>query len=229
MTIISVVEPIRGRSTSLRPRNESGVERAISMVAAILFTTMIAIVVPVDPAGAAQSRFTSIANKDCKFAPVGDEPGEDDDQLKTCTGLGGTEVLVNALGTRLRIGFRWLKGNHPRKITWAVEAWSAGFTVDWRGSGSGKGFAPYAAIIRMKFQKKDMPAAGDQVLAVIRVQNGTACIMGAVDAGEHRNAHVVAHALADAAPAFVCGKDKLVIGGMKTPAADEIARGIVEQ
>ncbi|WP_204277063.1 hypothetical protein, partial [Escherichia coli] len=61
-------------------------------------------------AGAAQSRFTSIANKDCKFAPIGHEPGEEDDQLKTCSGLGNSQVLVNALGTRLRIGFRWPNG-----------------------------------------------------------------------------------------------------------------------
>lgn len=62
------------------------------------------------PAAAGQSRLTSIANAGCIFAPIGDEPGDEKDQLKTCPGLGGAQVLVNALGTRLRIGFRWPKG-----------------------------------------------------------------------------------------------------------------------
>lgn len=121
MRIVTVAALIRGRSTSLQPGNESDVELAISMAAAILFTTMIAIVASANSAEEAQSRFTSIANKNCTFRPVGDEPGEDDDQLKTCPGLGGAEVLVNALGTRLRIGFRWPKGNYPKKVVWAVK------------------------------------------------------------------------------------------------------------
>jgi hypothetical protein len=196
---------------------------------ALLFMTTIAVAVSADSAGAAQSRFTSIANKDCTFAPIGKEPGDAEDQLKTCPGLGGAQVLVNALGTRLRIGFRWSKGHQPHKIVWAVEAWSAGLTIDWPGSGNGKRFEPYAAIVRMKFQKQDLPVAGDHVLAVIRVAQDTACVMGAVDAGANPEANVMAHALADAAPSFVCGKDKPTIGGAKTKAAEEIVRDTAEQ
>jgi hypothetical protein len=203
-----------------------GVSSAMRSAAAILFMTMIAVAVSADSAGAAQSRFSSIANKDCTFAPIGNEPGDAEDQLKTCPGLGGAQVMVNALGTRLRIGFRWPKGHQPDKIIWAVEAWSAGFTVDWPGSGNGE---PSAAIVRMKFQKKDLPVAGDQVLAVIRVAQDTACVMGAVDAGVTPKANETAHALAEAAASFVCGKDKPTIGGVKTKAAEEIVRGIAEQ
>jgi hypothetical protein len=197
-------------------------------IAVFFMMTIVSTAVSADSPTAAQNRFTSIANKDCTFAPIGDEPGDEEDQLKTCPGVGGAQVLVNALGTRLRIGFRWPKGTHPQKIIWAVEAWSAGLTVDWRGSGKGKEFEPYAAIVRMKFQKQDLPAAGDQVLAVIRIAQDTACVMGAVDTGANPNANEAAHALADAAASFVCGKDKPTIGGVRTKAAEEIVQGIAE-
>lgn len=200
----------------------------IAVAVFFLFMTIPGTAVSADSANAAQNRFTSIANKDCTFAPIGDEPGDEEDQLKTCPGVGGAQVLVNALGTRLRIGFRWPKGAHPQKIIWAVEAWSAGLTVDWRGSGEGKEFGPYAAIVRMKFQKQDLPVAGDQVLAVIRIAQDTACVMAAVDTGANPNANEAAHTLADAAPSFACGKDKPTIGGVKTKAAEEIVRGIAE-
>lgn len=228
MRIVAGAVPIGGTGGSLRPENKNIAVSATPITATILATAMIIVAVSAGSAEAAQSRFTSIANKDCAFDPIGDEPGEDD-QLKTCRGLGGAQVLVNAKGTRLRIGFRWPKGSYPKKVAWVTEAWSAGFTMDWRGPGSSKGFTPYAAIVRMKFAKDGGPEVGDQVLAVIRVLDGTACIMGAVDIGANKNANKLAHAVADAAPAFVCGKDKPVIGGMKTPAAEEIARGIVEQ
>lgn len=196
---------------------------------AVLFMMTIAAAISASPANAAQNRFTSLANKDCTFASIGDEPGDEEDQLKTCPGAGGAQVLVNALGTRLRIGFRWPKGAQPQKIIWAVEAWSAGLTVNWRGSGTDKKFEPYAAIVRMKFQKQDLPAVGDQVLAVIRIASDTACVMGAVDAGANPKANETAHALADAAPSFACGKDKPTIGGVSTKAAEQIVRSIAEQ
>lgn len=80
----------------------------------------------------------------------------------------------------------------------------------------------------MKFQKQDLPVAGDQVLTVIRIAQDTACVMAAVDTGANPNANEAAHALADAAPSFACGKDKPTIGGVKTKAAEEIVRGIAE-
>jgi hypothetical protein len=203
-----------------------GVSSTMRSAAALFLVTILAPAIFADSAGAAQSRLTSIANKDCTFAPIGNEPGDAEDQLKTCPGLGGAQVVVNSLGTRLRIGFRWPRGHQPDRIVWAVEAWSAGFTIDWPGPGDSE---PSAAIVRMKFQKQDMPVAGDQVLAVIRIAQDTACVMGAVDAQANPKANETAHALAVTAPSFACGKDKPTIGGTRTRAAEQIARGIAEQ
>lgn len=198
-------------------------------IAAAILSWMFVIAVQAYSADAAQSRFTSIANKDCKFAPIGHEPGEEDDQLKTCPGLGGSKVLVNALETRLRIGFAWQKDARARAPVWVVEAWSAGFVIDWRGANGSKGFVPYAAIVRMKFARDGGPEVGDQVLAVIRVRHGDACVMGAVDTGANRNANELAREIADARPSFTCGKDRPMIGGIGTPSAAEIIRGIVDK
>lgn len=229
MRIVAGAMPIGGTGGSLRPENKNTAASATPITATVLATTMIIVAASAGSAEAAQSRFTSIANKDCTFAPVGDEPGEDDDQLKTCRGLGGAQVLVNAMGTRLRIGFHWPKGSHPKKVVWVAEAWSAGFTMDWRGLDSGKGFAPYAAIVRMKFARDGGPEVGDQVLAVIRIGHGDACVMGAVDTGANRNANELAREIADARPSFICGKDRPVIGGIGTPSGAEIIRGVVDQ
>lgn len=198
-------------------------------IAAAILSWMFVIAVQAYSADAAQSRFTSVANKDCTFAPIGDEPGQEDDQLKTCVGLGGSKVLVNALETRLRIGFAWPKGGRPGKPIWVVEAWSAGFVIDWRGANGSKGFVPHAAIVRMKFARDGGPQVGDQVLAVIRVRHGDACVMGAVDTGANRNANELAREIADARPSFVCGKDRPMIGGIGTASAAQIIRGIVDQ
>lgn len=195
----------------------------------IFWIALTAIAVTTAPAWAEQARslYTSIANKDCKFAPIGTALGDAEDQLKICPGLGGTQVLVNSQHTRLRIGLRWPR-NDPKLVRWAAEAWSAGFVVEWRGQGRGKAFEPYAAIVRMKEQRGDQPAVGAEVLAVIRVAPNMACAMGAVDARANREANELARALADAKPRFVCGQDAPVIGGTETPAARKMLRGVHE-
>jgi len=180
-------------------------------------------------AAAPESRFTSIANKDCRFDPISDEVGGADDQQKTCAGPDGIMVLVNAYETRVRIGFRWPKGRGSGEPVWAVEAWSAGFVIDWRGTKGANGFVPYAATVRMKFAKDYGAEVGDQVLAVIRIADGEACLMGAVDARANRNANELARTIADTATSFVCGKDRPKIGGITTPAATTIAAGVTER
>jgi hypothetical protein len=161
------------------------------------------------------SRYSSIENKACKFAPIGNEPGDDEDQSKTCPGPAGTQVLVNALGTRLRVGFGWTGRPPVAPVPAVVEAWSAGEKIEWRGD-AGKGFAPYAATVRMLYPKEDTGQVGQQLLAVMRVARGEACLMGVVDIRANRKAYELAREIADRAPTFACGKDRPSVAGTAT-------------
>ncbi len=175
-----------------------------------------------------QSRYSSIENKACKFQPIGKQVGDDDDQSKTCPGLGEAQVLVRAFGTRVRIGFAWRGAPAVKPVPAVVEAWSAGSKVEWRGTGPAAGFAPYAATVRMLFPKEDSPQVGQQVLAVMRVARGEACLVGAVDIRANRNAYELARAMADRAPAFTCGKDRPAVAGTATEWAQRLLAPIAD-
>lgn len=166
-------------------------------------------------ADAPESRYTSIENKHCRFAPIGNEPGDAEDQLKTCPGVGGTSVLVHPSHTRLSIGFAWPGRPKVEPVPDVVTAWSAGFKVEWRGLATRKGFEPYAATVRMRFRRDDRPGE-QQVLAVMRVKRGEACLIGAVDIGANPKAYELARTLADTAPQFDCARDKARIAGAET-------------
>jgi hypothetical protein len=180
------------------------------------FVLVSALSIAASATAAPASRYTSIENKDCKFAPIGNQPGDADDQVKTCPGLGGARVVVNAFHTRLRIGFAWPGKPKVSPVPIVAEAWSAGEKVEWRGTADGKGFVPYAATVRMLFPDEGSAKARYSVLAVMRVKRGEACLVGAVDVGANKDAYDLARALADAAPSFVCGKDKPRIAGAET-------------
>ena len=173
------------------------------------------------PAEAAQpeSRYTSIENKDCKFDPIGKEPGDADDQLKSCPGLGGARVLVNAFHAQLRIGFEW--GRRKAEPDWAVQAWSAGQKIEWRGIPTQKGFEPYAATVRMLYPH-DKGEGRHQILVVLRLRRGDVCTMGAVDIHANKDGYELARALADTAPAFDCKNDKARVLGIETSWARDL-------
>jgi len=88
------------------------------------------------------------------------------------------KVIVSSFGTRVRIGFAWGAGKRQRSKPSVVEAWSAGEKIEWRSYKGVKGFVPYAAIVRMIFPKDEGPQAGHQLLAVMRVSEDQACLMG---------------------------------------------------
>jgi hypothetical protein len=173
-------------------------------------------------AAAPESRYTSIENKACRFDPVGKEPGDAEDQLKTCPGLGGTQVLVNSFHAMLRIGFAWPGKPKVEPALPVVTASSAGMKLEWRGVATRKGFEPYAATVRMLFHEEGK--AGEQhVLAVMRVKRGEACLVGAVDIRANPNGYELARALADTAPQFNCKTDKARVVGAET----EWARSLI--
>ena len=167
-----------------------------------------------------ESRYTSIENKDCKFDPIGNEPGDTEDQLKSCPGLGGARVLVNAFHTQVRIAFDWSR--RKAEPDWAVTASGAGLKIEWRGVPTQKGFEPHAATVRMLYPD-DQGERRFNVLAVMRFRRNDVCLMGAVDIHANKDGYELARALADTAPTFDCKKHKAKVLGIET----EWARNLV--
>jgi hypothetical protein len=195
--------------------DETAVSRHQDVAMRTALACLLLACVSLQGAQAAESRYTSIENKVCRFDPVGDEPGDSDDQLKTCPGLGGTQVLVNPFHAMLRIGFAWPGKPKVDIALPVVTAWSAGQKVEWRGVTTKKGFQPYAATVRMLYREDGKPGE-QQVLAVMRVKRGEACLIGAVDIRANPNGYELARELADTAPQFDCKTGKARIVGVET-------------
>lgn len=160
-----------------------------------------------------ESRYTSLANGSCIIAPSIDE--ETDEQLKTCPGLNGILVVVSGLGTSVQIALAW-DGAKADEAPAVLEAWSAGEKMEWRGPVEAGAFTPQAAIVRMLFPKDGTPDVGHQVLAIIRVEDGQACLLGAVDIGANKDGYELARSRSDKAAGFECDRDSPVAIGRKT-------------
>jgi len=167
-------------------------------------------------AAEAQSLYTSLANKDCHFLPMGRGEEDAEDQRKFCPGAGGIKVIVSALGRRVRIGFAWGDGKKQRSKPSVVEAWSAGEKVEWRGLKEADGFKPYAATVRMIFPKDDGPQAGHQLLAVMRVGPDQACLLSVIDLTANAQGYELARSMANQAPGIECASHRPQAEGIAT-------------
>lgn len=160
-----------------------------------------------------ESRFTSIANRDCVIAPPIDE--EIEEQSKTCLGVTGISVVVSGLGASVQIALAW-DGTTVDEAPAVVEAWSAGEKMEWRGPVEAGVFNPQAAVVRMLFPRDGTPDIGHQVLAIIRVEDGQACLLGAVDIGANEDGYQLARSWSDKAADFECGRDSPLAIGRET-------------
>lgn len=160
-----------------------------------------------------ESRYTSLANSSCIIAPSIDE--EMDEQLKTCPGFKGILVVVSGLGTSVQIALAW-DGARADEAPAVVEAWSAGEKMEWRGPVEAGVFNPQAAVVRMLFPKDGTPDVGHQVLAIIRVEDDQACLLGAVDIGANKDGYELARSRSDKAAGFECDRDSPVVIGRET-------------
>ena len=161
------------------------------------------------------SRTTSIANKACRFDAIGAAAGDDESQTKRCPGLVNSRVVVTAAGTRVSLGFEWphARPRAPFAAHIAV-GWSLGETLEWRGNLYQGFFKPDSAIVRLLFNKDGSRTIERQVLAVMQVQTGSACLIGVIDMSADRMPYETAHRLADSkAKSFVCGKDSASVAG----------------
>jgi hypothetical protein len=167
---------------------------------------------------APESRYTELVGGRCRFVSADRETNED--AVKRCPGHGGAEVETLSGHTRLHLGYRFSARQRAETV---VTAWSAGKTVEWRGIKAGKGFEPYATIVRLLMKDRENgkpgPVADGQVLAVMRVdpREAEACVVAYVDAQANKDPNALARDAADRlGPAFDCESEKPAVIGRKT-------------
>ena len=81
-----------------------------------------------------------------------------------------------------------------------------GESVEWRGTEGATGFAPHAAIVRLR-AKFESASVGD-ILAIVRIDHVNACLAAYVDVRANSDAGTLARTSADQlATEFQCGKD----------------------
>ena len=163
------------------------------MTAIRLGTALAALIVPL-AAAAAESRYTDLVGRSCKFEPIGTGLGDDEYQTKRCPGLGSAIVKTSSEHTQVALGFEWPR---TRPVDGVLRNWSIGTRMEWRGTAGPKGFEPYAATVRVLFPKDGGPNTERQLLAIMRVTRGQACVVGVVDIVANPNAYDLARRVAD--------------------------------
>lgn len=144
-----------------------------------------------------------------------DDDGEVGDYtLERCPGLAGARVYMDWSASHTTLSFRWGKAKSGGVVT----GYGLGGTLEWRALKSGRGFAPYAIIVRVKLRddnmRPDSTFTTNNVLAVIRMEKRNACLMAAIDEAANPNALALARTTADAEAAkFACAKGKPKIVG----------------
>ena len=173
------------------------------------------------PSPAADSTYTELVKGKCRFLPIGSEP--EAPQVKTCPGHGGAQPMTTAAGTTVAFGLRWSKSRIDADI---VSGWSLSDKVEWRGVVTGKGFHPYAIIVRVIPKDPDTMRGGGHVLAVIRLEAKRACLATGVDVVANADANALAREAADTvARSFTCGQDTPRVTGATTQWTQAVVGG----
>jgi hypothetical protein len=172
-----------------------------STTAAAVPSEAVPVVSPSAPAGAARvSRYTSL--KDCK---VTESNEEEDWSISACPGIGIWKIQRDYGDAReyLRVA-RADRSVPPKQVAMGYSGFnSLGETLEWRGTGEGREFAPNALILR-NFVSED-PEHSERTTALLMVIDlQQACTIGQVRPGPGQNE--AARAIADA-PRRSCAKE----------------------
>jgi hypothetical protein len=171
-----------------------------------------------------ESVVTELVKGRCRFVSIDKETNEE--QVKRCPGIGGVDAVTRASHTNVFLGFQWAKSREPQEV---VYGWSLGEKVEWRGVRDRKGLRPYAAIVRVIVKDPETLVAGGQVLAVVRLQSGKACVAALADASANANANELARAAADSiARNFDCAKGRPSVVGAPTPRTEGLLKQLQE-
>jgi len=119
-----------------------------------------------------------------------------------CSGVGGFSFKVSDEGNVVQVFIKHGK----RTPDLLFSSHGIGKKLEWRGSGTGTRFAPYAAILRLNFIETDQPAG--QVLGIAKIDERGSCVVGYVDTSANPDANALAVDAADRlTKKFSCGND----------------------
>jgi hypothetical protein len=188
-------------------------------------------------ARAAESSYTSIAEKHCRKFDRLKIDGDEFAASRVCEGRGGYKIFVREddLREALTIG-KTLKQAADEPA--AADHYGAfnhyDDTVEWRSGADGK---PYAAIVGWSYADNDNLDANGRpkslrLLVVMRLPPGAVCKVAYVDRAANGTANELARKAADTiAPNFKCGADKVQIVGARgraieamTPSSGDAAK-----
>jgi hypothetical protein len=194
---------------------------------AVLFGLAITALTLVAPPAlrAADSSYSSIAEKDCRRLHVLRIEGSEYAVSRVCTGRGGYKVFVDEEDLRetLTVGRSMRQAGKEPTATDHFGAFN-GYEdkVEWRSGADGK---PYALIVGWSFaNNNDLETSGRpksvRMLVVLRLPPGPVCKVALIDRAANSDANALARKAADEiARGFKCGVDTVPMIGKSGPAS----------
>ena len=166
-----------------------------------------------------KSLYSIIARKACRNPnpKPAEQIGDHEKAVYRCADFAGRAVTLTFYGTSIGLDLRRKGAAVAAK---AVAPYDFGDRIEWRGALGAQGFAPHAAIVRMRV--KTGAGKVGAALAVLKLENDAICPAALVDAGA-RDANLQARRAADESIGFICGRDKPRILGAETEAVKDIA------
>ncbi len=180
---------------------------------------------------AADSSYSSIAEKDCRRLHVLKIEGGEYAVSRVCTGRGGYKVFIDEEDLRetLTVGRTMRQAGKEPAATDRFGAFN-GYEdkVEWR---SGSGGKPYALIVGWSFASaNDLETSGRpksvRMLVVLRLPPGPVCKVAYVDRAANSDANELARKAADEiARDFKCDVDTVQMVGKSGPASSAFLSG----
>lgn len=190
-------------------------------IAALIFITT--------PAHAAESSYSSIAEKQCRKLDVLKIDGTEYPVSRVCAGRGGYWVFVDEEDLRetLTVGTTMRQaGKEPAAQDRFGAFNSFEDRIEWRSGTNGK---PYALIAGWSFADNGHPDAGGRpgsvrFVVVMRLPPGPVCKVAYIDRAANTDAEELARQAADdIARNFKCGTDTVHLIGKRGPAAEAMS------
>ena len=149
-----------------------------------------------------QSRYTSLAESDCRLVSLDQESGS---SAQLCPGLAGYGVLAQEGDLRQSLTL-----TSPDGRRWDLNMWSDGFSslgprIEWRGQLRAGRFVPASLIVRLNVsQNPEHPERTTPTLWVGKITPRAVCVTARISVSRSMNA--LARQAADRAPSQPCLK-----------------------